>query len=913
MEEILEMNPENPKSNYLMGIAKLFAAGSNPLHSLSYFTKAYDSGLPFPHIDYYMGRGLHLNNEFEKAIKFYNKEYLMAKPDAELDYDTESSHFDVIVSKEKISQLIENCQNGILLSKSKGHEMISNMAALNTHSPDMSPVLSEDESVILFTAQSKKRTKFNVDLTTNLPDQDIYMSRKDENGNWSTASPFSKINTNDHDAAVSLSNRDQTLYLYREEATHKLHSGSIYKMEAENGKWSKPERLPEGINTDYWETHITMSQDGKSMVIVSDREGGEGKRDLYYIRKLPNGEWANPQNLGAEINTELDEESPFLTDNGETLYFSSKGHNSIGGFDIYKAKKDPDTGLFTAPINMGIPTNSASDDVFYIVSKDGSHAYFSSIREDTKGSFDIYSSTLPEDENHVATIRGVVMDKETLQPMNAEIRIIDLKTHQQVFDIYSSAETGHYSATLLPNRAYAINVLHKDYLMKSYHLNAMELFEDIEIVHDFSMQPIADQRFEPLNNVFLDERTSDVLEVSEPELRNLIDFLEQNPNIVVQIGTHLAPKRSDDDNLTLVKTKAKTASVNVRLKELGIDLERFQERHLGFGKDHIALGEQQRIEYFVKDLTKKEEPIVYPNLPESEDIYAIMPDCLEKGKKQKLEERIVFSEMDHALTSSDKVAINRVLAMLMECSEMELQIVGHTNVDGGETLKDALKLKSANTVAQYFILQGIAKERLHVIADKESPIELNGKNWIDFFALGGGSYRENPLEEPKLMVSNSSDFIAEDLEEDIAARGESTGIKASAMGSAEKLEKAVKVYRHGEFIGISIYFDFDSDKIKESEKKAITTLVKILENDPLMKMEVIGHTDNVGSDNYNEKLGKKRAKSVEQFLLLKAVDKDRIIIKSMGEGQPVMGNETSEGRQKNRRTEFKVVKETDLQ
>jgi Tol biopolymer transport system component len=141
-------------------------------------------------------------------------------------------------------------------------------------------------------------------------------------------------------------------------------------------------KLPQNINTSGWEPSASFSSDEKMLFFTSDREGGKGGTDIYSIKKLPNGEWALPQNLGEAINTPYDEDSPYLHPDGKTLYFSSNGHNTMGGFDIFTSKWDEETQKWSVPENVGYPINTPHDDLHFSWSADGRRVYFSSIRPD---------------------------------------------------------------------------------------------------------------------------------------------------------------------------------------------------------------------------------------------------------------------------------------------------------------------------------------------------------------------------------------------------------------------------------------------------------------------------------------------------------------------------------------------------
>ncbi|MDQ3048645.1 MAG: hypothetical protein M3R27_13940, partial [Bacteroidota bacterium] len=332
---------------------------------------------------YYIAKAYHLNYEFDKAIEMYEK------------YKTTLGIDDPKMAKEiaDINHDIETCGYGKELIKYPKKVIVNNLGAgINTKYPEYSPVVSLDEQTLIFTTRRE-----GADSKVKLPNgqyfEDIYMSTfVDEK--WTPAvSIGSNINSKGHEATVNLSADGQKLLIFKEEG-----GGNIHVSELKGNSWGVTERIPAPINTSDWESHACFSADNRVLYFISDRPGGLGGRDVYKCLRLPNGEWGPAQNLGNNINTKYDEDGVFIHPDGKQIFFSSKGHNSMGGFDIFTSIVDDENGNWSIPVNYGYPVNTTDDDVFMVTTPDGRRSFFTSDKEGGFGEKDIYMITFPEHE-----------------------------------------------------------------------------------------------------------------------------------------------------------------------------------------------------------------------------------------------------------------------------------------------------------------------------------------------------------------------------------------------------------------------------------------------------------------------------------------------------------------------------------
>ncbi|MEH0155067.1 hypothetical protein V6R21_13055 [Limibacter armeniacum] len=316
-----------------------------------------------------LGRAYHLNYQWDSAMIYYHQ--------AEKKVGLKSDW--------KISKYIKECESGKWYADKKNRTLIKNLGpAINSRFSDYGLMIDAAGKQIFFTSRRHEFRSDNPDVRTHLTEH-IY-SAKVENGKWSQPKPVEGLaDDNQHNATVSLSDNGEHMILYREEDLFVSHFG-------ETG-WSTPKKLSSKINSPYLETSAAFNNGGDTLYLVSDRPGESvGGLDIFIVTK-ENGKWKYPDNIGEHINSEYDEEGVFVTADGQYLYFSSRGHDSIGGYDIFRCERKED-GSWGKPINMGMPLNTPDDDVYFVLEYNGRHGYYSSVRNGGYGEKDLYRVTL---------------------------------------------------------------------------------------------------------------------------------------------------------------------------------------------------------------------------------------------------------------------------------------------------------------------------------------------------------------------------------------------------------------------------------------------------------------------------------------------------------------------------------------
>lgn len=384
----LETSPDNSFLNFKVGFCYLHINKSKS-RSILYLEKALNiiGKKVDPKIRYYLAEAYQVNHNPDRAIEEYKKYIQEVKK--ELKPETKGAPLELVelsrLQEKDISQAykkIDECKNLQNFYKHPTKARLKNMGdSINSPFADYDPFISLDESNLYFTSRrssTKGGGKAEVDGEYY---EDIYVSHK-KNGKWEKAKPLSGMNKNTNDAITGLSTDGTKMFIYRD-----INGGDIYISEFKGTSWSKPRNLKD-INSEFHESAACLSADNKTLYFVSDRPGGEGGRDIYMSTLDEAGNWSKPVNLGSDINTTYDEDRVYVHPYTKALFFSSKGHNSLGGYDIFTS--DFQDGKWTKPKNLGYPINDVDDDFSFVITDDLKHGYYSSFKENGKGDKDIY-------------------------------------------------------------------------------------------------------------------------------------------------------------------------------------------------------------------------------------------------------------------------------------------------------------------------------------------------------------------------------------------------------------------------------------------------------------------------------------------------------------------------------------------
>ena len=456
---------------------------------------------------------------------------------------------------------------------------------INTLSPEYLPSVTAEGDKLVFTRRIRGY-------------EDVFISEKIDS-QWQEARPILGINTEENEGSQYIS-ADGSLIVFVRCSDRTGYGGcDLYFSEKEGDSWTKPENMGQPINTRGWESQPSLSADGNTLYYASDRKGSLGGRDIWRSTRNENGEWSNPKNLGATINTPSDDESPFFHPDGKTLYFMSKGHEGMGGYDLFLTRRK--TGKsWGKPENLGYPINTKGNEGALFITLDGATTYFTrdNLPEEEEEKItsrrqpDIFTFEMPKAlrPTPVTYVKATVKDAITTQKLaNAKIEVIDLQTNE----VFSTSKTDRFGSflTCLPMGGnYALNVNKEKYF---FHSENFELLETSSLHEPYllkiKLQPIPTEEIadkpiksEPiiLKNVFFESGSAEIKKESLAELDRLKNLLLENVDLKIQINGHTDNVGEIADNLSLSENRAKAVQ-DYLIKE-GIAASRLSYK--GFGE-----------------------------------------------------------------------------------------------------------------------------------------------------------------------------------------------------------------------------------------------------------------------------------------------------------------------------------------
>ena len=429
--QLLKKNPDNANYKYRIGQCYMNIPGEKA-KAISYLEAAVknidpkykegkfnETGAPYDAL-YYLANAYRINNQIDKALKVYGQFRKNLNPEV---YDS------TVVNLQ-----IQSCLNAKELMKMPLFVKVKNIGrTINGANNDFNPVISEKEDLIVFT-----RSEAFYDAL-------LYSTKV--NGVWTEPKNMNEILKVDRDLfPTSLSKDGKDLYLY----SSADYDGNIYMTRFENGTWSPIVKLNDNINTKYWESHATISHDNKKLYFTSNRKGTYGGLDIYVSSRDSTGDWGPAVNLGPVINTPYNEETPFLSSDDKTLFFSSRGHFNIGGYDIFYSKL-LDNGEWSVPLNIGFPLNTTDDDVFFNPLNQGYEGYIAKELQGGYGKQDIYRVEIFS-ENHPRKfyVRGSAKVADLLSTINDSVKVsaMNVKHPDQTTIVYSNPRTGEFEFQL---------------------------------------------------------------------------------------------------------------------------------------------------------------------------------------------------------------------------------------------------------------------------------------------------------------------------------------------------------------------------------------------------------------------------------------------------------------------------------
>lgn len=570
-------DPNNLRANFEAGHYHLITIGKDL--AVQYLMRVYqlDPKYRFD-LEYRIGQSYQYGLEFDKALDFFNryKEKLAAQP---------AYRGNDRIDVEEVDRRIFECQNGKeFVANPKNFSIVNIGDQINSEWDDFAPVLNEAEDEIVFTSRRRDgNLNENVD-EDNKPFEDIFIAKK-TGGKWGAAKNIgAPINTPSHDSNLAISADGKMLLICSDKG-----GGDIFFCQRQpDNSWGAPQSLPGNINSDYEEKSATLSKDQKTIYFSSNRPGGFGGIDIYKATKDNKGNWGNVKNLGPSINTEDDDDAPFIDYDDKTLYFSSVARKGMGGYDIFKSVAD-NKGNWGEPENLGYPINTPDNDIFYVHTKDGKRAYYSSVREDALGYEDIYVITIPEEKKEPEPAAEPVKKKVPLKYIvritdpakkNMPAKISLQGSGDNVMVASSSITPGVYEFKITDAKDYKLSIEAEGFMFVNETVSLEGSSEEGKVV----MKTVELKKLEVgfvsvLRNIYFDFNKASFKQESYTELNKLERMLQQNPGMNVEIGGHTDIVGTKNYNKFLSQKRAE--AVKDFLTKKGIDSRRITA--VGYG------------------------------------------------------------------------------------------------------------------------------------------------------------------------------------------------------------------------------------------------------------------------------------------------------------------------------------------
>jgi len=480
-------------------------------------------------------------------------------------------------------------------------------SAINTNADEYFPFITNDQYLLLYTKRKNENK-----------DEDLYIATSDENREWSNGSPFdNQINTIYNEGMSTLVRDGRTLYFTACNRPGIMGPCDIWTGQVQNGQVREVKAILDHPNSESWESQACISCDGRVLYFSSNRPGGLGGTDIWVSVKQKDGTWSNPSNLGAPINTDKDEESPFISNDGNRLFFSSTGHIGFGGQDIFMSTFDKYRGWSNA-FNLGPKINSPFEELGFVLTADGLSGYFASDRPGGFGGMDIYKVNLQSQlrGDLITYVYGSIRDSLTGNPVKANI-------NSTTFPLIQVDNQGRFFLCVPANTSFPLQITHPEYYTqqlvkvipewnnrKFYSLKILlvplkaSLPEVEKPAPADTTPPLSSNRFKELKRYYHSlyfQFDSDIMELNEKEkLEAYIAGIPAKSVQRVEINGYADDVGDFKYNLDLSEKRAKV--VSLLLLEKGIEISRISLKGHGEIKDDRPKPLNRRVEIKITTL-----------------------------------------------------------------------------------------------------------------------------------------------------------------------------------------------------------------------------------------------------------------------------------------------------------------------
>ncbi|HEX6223154.1 MAG TPA: OmpA family protein [Chryseolinea sp.] len=692
--EAIQAGEKDPMVHYKTGVCYQKAEETdNQIKAIPYFEFALANGKDMPASLYYDLGTIYLKDEnIQKALANFNK---FREASSKADKKAMSMADDAI----------QTCHNAVaLMSVPRDFTVHHFNSIINTKYTEYNPVLSADESVMAFTALRPNTGKTR---TGDKFIEEIYITYNNS-GTWTEP----KVVPLAHDYNVGtagIAADGQKMLIFMGGSTD---PGSLFQITKSGETWSRPSLITPTINSPkFLESTASITPDGKTIYFASDRSNGQGGLDIYKTTMSANGTWGAPVNLGPEINTKANEDAPFIHPDQKTLFFTSDGHNTMGGRDIFVTRLIGTK--WSNPENMGYPVNTTVNDNYFTLIADGTRGYFSSDRKGGMGGQDIYYIDMPAESADIplTMIKGKILNAETGKPMPTKIYLIDNKTDKKLDFVYDpDPVTGNYLVILPPAKDYDMVIESEGFLPYTLNINIpnqtyfYELYQMINLKTIRQFDVVVGQEVQ-VKNAFYDtdqDVKADLRKTHEAKLVQaggvdvydmMLDLIASQDKEGINYLTDLIQMKDPIEDVNFDEKQNSRIEVASRTYYYDeSDESKFEQKNVG-GKTIFSLPT-----FMVKDEVKKQK--------EQPKASAFDKGALAKSAK------IYFDAGKSDLKTQYNSQLDAILSELNKYPGLGVEILGFASAEGTEELNRDLSNKRAIAVLDYINHKGIVRRRI---------------------------------------------------------------------------------------------------------------------------------------------------------------------------------------------------------
>jgi len=687
LKELLKMHKDNLNYVFNKGVCELYTEQEDlAIEHFDQIINDYDKTKVEKTVTkpafFYKAKAYHNLYQFDEEIETLNKLSAFQLKEAE---------------KNKLTKSLSGANDAKAIFFDFKPIIVTRLDILNSGYDDHTPIPTSDGKKLYFTSKRPGGVSGDALSEEGKYYEDIWFwDGKDDPVN--VGSP---VNTMGHDATGGLSLDGNKLFIYR---TKDNKPGNLYSADLNSdGKWMNPIKLGKNINKKRAvERHAALSPDGKKLYFSSDVKGGKGGRDIWVSELQADSTWGTPESIN--INTEYDEEAPYMLSDGLTFYFSSKGYKGMGGYDIFKCMLQND-GTFSEPQNIGFPINTVEDDVFFFPVSSEDIAYFTRRKTDNA---EIFKTMFPDNTLIVeSNVNGKENGKD-LYPLGAGVNIYDVNSEMHPDAYTLTLERSKYKSVVIPDKDYKFVYEAPNYVFDTENISIKNMINKDLIKKSPVLVKIEKGKTEKFKNTFFADGSSDLNNYTKKELDIIADNLKKYDSLVVNFSTESYLKESNH----LSNERKQKAVEYLRNKDISADriYTDLSVRDIAENKMEYTIYDIEKVKKVIEKKAKSKEESV-PDFYVVE-IYNLFFD---------------FDKPNMKVKKNDE--LNLLCDYLKSNPKAEVAVVGYTDAVGPRAYNDKLAERRASMVKKYMVQYGVKDNQIKIRAfGEDNPVALNMKN-----------------------------------------------------------------------------------------------------------------------------------------------------------------------------------------